>query len=126
VIPGITSAVLRAHNGAPDNIAAACIDMSPAFIKGVTDQLPKAKITFDKFHVVAHASQAVDQMRRTEQRTDGGIASIGQRDGLALIRRSNREGTDKLRPLLQQKQRRCSYAVDRFFRVTRPSNRSWA
>jgi transposase len=41
---------LRAHNGAPDNIAAACIDMSPAFIKGVTDHLPKATITFDKLH----------------------------------------------------------------------------
>src|SRR6516162_7646482 len=35
---------LRAHSGAPDNIAAACIDMSPAFIKGVTDHLPKATI----------------------------------------------------------------------------------
>src|SRR6516164_643927 len=56
---------LRAHSGAPDNIAAACIDMSPAFIKGVTDHLPKATITFDKFHVVAHASQAVHEMRRT-------------------------------------------------------------
>ena len=67
---------LRAHNGAPDNIAAACIDMSPAFIKGVTDHLPKAKITFDKFHVVAHASQAVDQMRRTEQRTDPALKGL--------------------------------------------------
>ena len=67
---------LRAHNGAPDNIAAACIDMSPAFIKGVTDHLPKATITFDKFHVVAHASQAVDQMRRTEQRTDPALKGL--------------------------------------------------
>src|SRR6516162_10316421 len=50
---------LRAHNGAAANITAVCIDMSPAFIKGVTDHLPEATITFDKFHVVAHASQAV-------------------------------------------------------------------
>lgn len=28
------------------------IDMSPAFIKGVSDELPNAQITFDKFHVV--------------------------------------------------------------------------
>jgi hypothetical protein len=34
-----------------------------AFIKGVTDHLPKAAISFDRFHVVAHASQAVNRMR---------------------------------------------------------------
>ena len=61
---------LRAHNADPENIASVSIDMSPAFIKGVTDTLPNARITFDKFHVIAHASQAVDQMRRREQRTD--------------------------------------------------------
>lgn len=67
---------LRAHNGTPTNIAAACIDMSPAFIKGITDHLPAATITFDKFHVVAHASQAVDKMRRIEQRTDPALKGL--------------------------------------------------
>ena len=67
---------LRTHNGAADNITTACLDMSPAFIKGVTDHLPKAAITFDKFHVVAHASQAVDQMRRIEQRTDPALKGL--------------------------------------------------
>lgn len=61
---------LRDHKGDPDTITAASIDMSPAFIKGVTDHLPNARITFDKFHVIAHASQAVDKMRRSEQNTD--------------------------------------------------------
>src|SRR5262249_3860832 len=67
---------LLAHNGAADNITAVCIDMSPAFIKGVTDHLPKATIAFDKFHVVAHASQAVDKMRRIEQRTDPALKGL--------------------------------------------------
>jgi len=67
---------LRAHNGAAANITAVCIDMSPAFIKGVTDHLPEATITFDKFHVVAHASQAVDKMRRIEQRTDSTLKGL--------------------------------------------------
>jgi transposase len=67
---------LRAHNGVATNIAAACIDMSPAFIKGVTDHLPQATITFDKFHVVAHASQAVDKMRRIEQSTDPALKGL--------------------------------------------------
>jgi transposase len=86
---------LRAHNGAPDNIAAACIDMSPAFIKGVTDHLPKATITFDKFHVVAHASQAVDQMRRTEQRTDPTLKGLRW----ALLKDKSKLSPDQARDL---------------------------
>jgi len=42
--------------------------MSPAFIKGVSEYLPNAQITFDKFHVVAHASAAIDKTRRIEQK----------------------------------------------------------
>ena len=34
---------------------------------------PNAQITFDKFHVIAHASEAVDQMRRIEQKLDPGL-----------------------------------------------------
>ena len=61
---------LEAHNGSPEQVESVSIDMSPAFIKGVGEHLPKARITFDKFHVIAHASTAVDQMRRIEQKTD--------------------------------------------------------
>jgi transposase len=67
---------LRAHNADPENITSVSIDMSPAFIKGVTDHLPNARITFDKFHVIAHASQAVDQMRRLEQKTDPALKGL--------------------------------------------------
>jgi transposase len=38
---------LRAHKADPDNITSVSIDMSPAFIKGVTDNLSNARITFD-------------------------------------------------------------------------------
>jgi len=41
---------LAAHGGEPEAISEVCIDMSPAFIKGVADSLPEAAITFDKFH----------------------------------------------------------------------------
>src|SRR5260370_32868688 len=33
--------------------------MSAAFIKGVGEHLPNARLTFDKFHVVAHTSKAL-------------------------------------------------------------------
>lgn len=64
------AADLRAHGGDPEAIEAVSIDMSPAYIKGVEAHLPEAVITFDKFHVIAHASHALDLTRRAEQKRD--------------------------------------------------------
>ena len=64
---------LRAHHGKPSEIEAVSIDMSPAFIRGVREHLPNAQITFDKFHLIAHASEAIDKMRRIEQKLDQSI-----------------------------------------------------
>ena len=73
---GELSQFLSEHKAAPGQIASVSIDMSPAFIKGVTEHLPNARITFDKFHVVAHASAAVDKMRRIEQKTDPSLKGL--------------------------------------------------
>ena len=70
------AADLEAHGCPPKQIESVSIDMSPAFIKGVTENLPNARITFDKFHVVWHASTAVDKMRRIEQRTDKSLKGM--------------------------------------------------
>ena len=59
---------LAAHGGDPEAIAEVCIDMSPAFIKGVGGSLPNAQITFDKFHAVRIVNEAVDAVRRAEQK----------------------------------------------------------
>jgi transposase len=67
---------LKAHGGDPQAIESISIDMSPAFIKGVAAHLPNATVTFDKFHVIAHASAAVDKMRRIEQRTDPSLKGL--------------------------------------------------
>ncbi len=45
-----------------------CCDMSPAFIRGIEDQFPKAEITFDKFHVMKMVNEAVDEVRKEEQK----------------------------------------------------------
>lgn len=84
---------LKAHGGDPDSIESISIDMSPAFIKGVTAKLPNATVTFDKFHVIAHASTAVDKMRRIEQRTDPSLKGLRwkllkDRDALAPAARA--------------------------------------
>ena len=70
------AADLEVHGCPPKQIESVSIDMSPAFIKGVTENLPSARITFDKFHVVWHASTAVDKMRRIEQRTDKSLKGM--------------------------------------------------
>lgn len=85
---------LREHNAAPEQIGVVSIDMSPAFIKGVGEHLPNARITFDKFHVVAHASAAVDKTRRIEQKTDPSLKGLRwtllkDRDGLPAAQRAD-------------------------------------
>ena len=67
---------LRCHHGRPSEIEAASIDRSPALISGVREPLPNAEITFDTFHVIAHASEAIDQMRRIEQKLDPGLKGM--------------------------------------------------
>lgn len=56
------------HGGKKQNIRQMCCDMSPAFIKGVEDNFPDAELTFDKFHIMKVINEAVDQVRREEQK----------------------------------------------------------
>lgn len=57
---------LEENKGSRANIKDVSCDMSPAFIKGVREQLPEAKITFDKFHILKIINEAVDKVRRAE------------------------------------------------------------
>ena len=56
------------HKGSAEAIENVSSDMSPAFIKGVTENLPNAQITFDKFHIIKALNEAVDEVRRQEQK----------------------------------------------------------
>jgi transposase len=64
------AAELGRHNGHPKAITMVAIDMSPAYQKGVRENLGNAQIVFDKFHVVSQVTQAVDEVRRAETRQD--------------------------------------------------------
>jgi transposase len=70
------TAELAGRGCMPDQVSSVSIDMSPAFITGCGEAFPNAQITFDKFHVVWHASTAVDKMRRIEQRTDRSLKGL--------------------------------------------------
>jgi transposase len=58
---------LRAHGGDPARITDVCMDMSAAFQKGAAEHLPKAAVTFDRFHVMKLVGDAVDRVRRIER-----------------------------------------------------------
>ena len=59
----------KEHNGDVKNIENVSCDMSPAFIKGVKENLPQAEITFDKFHILKIINEAVDSVRKQEVKT---------------------------------------------------------
>ena len=61
---------LQAHGGEPTAVAHACMDMSAAFLKGATEFLPNAKVSFDRFHIVALANEAMDEVRSAEWKTE--------------------------------------------------------
>ena len=61
---------LQAHGGDPAQVRHVCQDMSAAYAKGVGMALPNAAISYDRFHVVAMAVDAMDKVRQAEMRDD--------------------------------------------------------
>jgi transposase len=64
---------LKAHNGSEEHIQDVCCDLSPAFIKGIREHLPKAEITFDRFHLMKLMNEALDAVRREESPSTPGL-----------------------------------------------------
>lgn len=89
---------LRLRGGKPTQIETVSIDMWPAFIKGVEQHLPGAQITFDKFHVIAHASKALDTTRRIEQKSQPQLKGLrwSLLTDRAHLNRTQREAVDAL------------------------------
>jgi transposase len=55
-------------------VQAACVDMWEPFKQSITEWLPNCRIIYDKFHIMKHASAAVDEIRRAEFFRKGGPA----------------------------------------------------
>jgi len=63
---------LSDHNGHHRAIEEVSMDMSPAYIAGVKENIgDQARVVFDKYHVIAHVNEAVDHVRRQEMRLAG-------------------------------------------------------
>ncbi len=58
---------LSAHGGAAEQVSEVCQDMSESYLTGALEHLPEAEITFDRFHIKAQLTKAVDEVRRAER-----------------------------------------------------------
>jgi transposase len=63
------AADLTGHGGDPQKITDTSSDMSTAFISGISQDLPNARMTFDRYHLAAKLSEAIDAVRREEVAT---------------------------------------------------------
>ena len=79
---------LAAHGGDPAAVEHVCMDMSAAYTKGVTQALLKASISYDRFHVIALANEAMDAVRREEMRTSASAVreAVGATDKRSVKR----------------------------------------
>jgi len=55
-------------------VQAACVDMWEPFRQSLEQWVPQCQIIYDKFHILQHASKAVDEVRRAEFFRKGGAA----------------------------------------------------
>jgi transposase len=55
-------------------IRTACVDMWEPFRQSLEQCVPECRIIYDKFHILQHAGQAVDEVRRAEYFRKGGAA----------------------------------------------------
>ena len=59
---------LESKGTSQEDIEQVCIDLSPSFISGVTNEFQNAEITYDRYHVKALLNKAMDQVRKNEYR----------------------------------------------------------
>src|SRR3989441_307346 len=54
------------RSGQRRRIEAACVDMWEPFRLSMEERVPACRIVYDKFHIIQHANDAVDEVRRAE------------------------------------------------------------
>lgn len=62
------AADLKLHGGSPEAVQHVCQDMSAAYAKGVGLALTNAAISYERFHVVAMAVDAMAKVRKVVMR----------------------------------------------------------
>jgi transposase len=95
-------AELEAHGGRAEQITEVCQDLSEAFLSGALEQLPEAEITFDRYHVKAQLSKAVDRVRRAERAEHGELLKHSRYLWLRRPEKLSERQRERLDALLRQ------------------------
>ena len=82
-------------------VEAVCLDMHRPYLNAVTTVLPQAEVVFDKFHVLQHAAEALDDVRRHEFFRAGPVMREFGRGKRWLLLRRWRDVRGKTRQALQ-------------------------
>jgi transposase len=93
---------LESHGGKREDIKEVCCDMSPAFIKGIEENFPNASITFDKFHVIKAANEAMEKVRRREVEMNPLLKGT-RWDWVKNPKNLSPEGQERIKATLSQK-----------------------
>jgi transposase len=94
---------LPEHGGTAAQITEVCQDMSEAFLSGALEHLPEAEITFDRYHVKAQISKAVDHVRREEREEHGDLLKRSRYLWLKRPSSLNDKQRDRLDALLRHR-----------------------
>lgn len=97
-LEGLLDGALDARQRAA--VEAVCTDMHRPYVNAVANKLPHAEVVYDKFHVLQHASRAIDEVRRNEFFRAGAIMrEYGRGKRWLLLRRWRNLPRDKRREL---------------------------
>lgn len=91
----------KAHGGDPDKIRIITCDMSLGFRKGIQTNFHNSSTVIDKFHVIKHANEAVDKVRKEETKTNHALKKtkylwLKNDDNLSDIQRGKKESLMKM------------------------------
>ena len=93
---------METHGGDPQHIAEVVCDMSAAFLSGVANTLKNAAVTVDWFHVVKLFTRGVDEVRRSECKTE----TLPKATRWAVLKRGDRALTDAQKTALAELEER--------------------
>lgn len=117
---------LELHEGKAENITDVSCDMSPAFIKGVRENLPNAETTFDKFHIMKVINKAVDKVRKEEVEECGLLKNtkyIFLKNRKNLSEKQSKKLTDLSLPKLHLKSIRALHIRENFQEIYHANNK---
>ena len=118
---------LKDHNAQAQQIKEVSCDMSPAFIKGVKENLPNADITFDKFHILKIINSGVDKVRKAEAADNPLLKNsryVLLKNDANLTAKQRAKKEELLMPKLNLKSVRAMHIRENFQQIYSASNAS--